>query len=107
MFGLVKQPQGGVAGAVCTHRHQVLQVLQAASQVSPTVLFQLVMSWPIEKNSDEIQNIHQNLLEKNIRLDALLINDAEEKKAERTRDSTPEEHMNVRFLDYINSYIGL
>ena len=49
MFGLVKQTQGGVAGAVCTHRHQVLQVLEAASQVSPAVLFQLVMSWPIER----------------------------------------------------------
>ena len=50
-----------------------------------------------------LKNIHRNLLEKNIRLKALLINDVQEKKAERTRDSSPELHMNVRFLDYINS----
>ena len=44
MFGLVKEPQGGVAGAICPNRHQVLQVFQAASEVSPPVLFQLIMS---------------------------------------------------------------
>ena len=44
MFGLVEKSERGVTGAVRPHRHEVLQVLQAAPQVSPPVLFQLIMS---------------------------------------------------------------
>ena len=44
MFGLVEQPQGGVPGAVGSDGHDVFQLLQAVSQVSAAVLFQLIMS---------------------------------------------------------------
>ena len=82
MFGLVKQPQGGVAGAVRAYWHQILQVFQAASEVSPAVLFQLIMSWPSEK-SDYEKNIHQNPW-KNIRLEGYVAYKwCRKKKAER------------------------
>ena len=44
MFGLVEEPESGVTGAISTDGDEVLQVLQTASQVSPAVLFQLIMS---------------------------------------------------------------
>ena len=44
MFCLVEQPEGGVPGAVCPHRDEVLQVLQTTPQVSAPILFQLIVS---------------------------------------------------------------
>ena len=44
MFGLVEEPESGVTGAISTDGDEVLQVLQTASQVSPAVLFQLIVS---------------------------------------------------------------
>ena len=43
MFGLVEEPKRGVPGAVGTDRDQVLQVLKTRSQVSTTVLLQLIV----------------------------------------------------------------
>ena len=43
MFGLVEEPKRGVPRAVGTDRDQVLQVLKTRSQVSTTVLLQLIV----------------------------------------------------------------
>ena len=43
MFGLVEEPESGMAGAIRPDWDQVLQVLKTRSQVSTTVLLQLIV----------------------------------------------------------------
>ena len=51
MFGLVEEPESGMAGAIRPDWDQVLQVLQTTSQMSSAVLFQLIVSRSeIDKN---------------------------------------------------------
>ena len=44
VLGLVEEPERGVPGAVRSHGHDVLQLLQAVAQVRAAVLLQLVVS---------------------------------------------------------------
>ena len=55
MFGLVEEPKRGVPGAVGTDRDQVLQVLKTRSQVSTTVLLQLIVGRSVWNIISKIQ----------------------------------------------------